>query len=106
MRRVEMSFMGTGMEEYGGTCFEVVDGDTMKVRTVGGSESLRLARVDAPELDAPGGQAAKQLLESLVLGRHVRYTVKAHDTYGRLIAKVWVGNVHVNKRMRQAGYAN
>jgi endonuclease YncB( thermonuclease family) len=88
-----------------GTCFEVIDGDTMNVRHADETTAiLRLERVRAPELNQPGGRPAKRLLESLVLHRQVTFTVENRDRYGRLVAEVWVGTVNVNDRMREASF--
>ena len=89
---------------YRGVCYEVVDGDTLKVRGGESVTTLRLARVNAPEINEPGGAEAKRHLEALVLGKTVDYTVSARDVYGRFVAEVWVNGVNVNDRMRQAGY--
>lgn len=43
------------------TCLAVVDGDTLEV----GGERVRLWGIDAPELDAPGGAAARTALAEL-----------------------------------------
>jgi len=47
-------------------CTRVIDGDTFEVRNVG---SVRFAQGDAPELDEPGGDAARRELASKIEGQ-------------------------------------
>jgi len=75
---------------------EVIDGDTFK--TV--NNTIRLANVDAPELSESGGFAAKRELERLVGGKEVTYEEKA-QSYGRIVAQVWVNSTDVNAAMRR-----
>jgi len=75
---------------------KVIDGDTFTVT----GDTIRLADVDAPELDEPSGLQAKQRLRDLIEGKDVEYEEQARDVYGRIVAEVWVGNVDVNATMR------
>ena len=75
---------------------QVIDGDTFKTAYV-----IRLADVDAPELDEPGGPAAKRELERLIGGKDITYEEKARDVYGRIVAQVWVNGIDVNAAMRR-----
>ena len=76
---------------------EVIDGDTFRTA----ANRIRLANVDAPELNEPGGQAAKRELERLIGGKEVIYEEKARDPYGRIVAQVWVNGTDVNAAMRR-----
>lgn len=76
---------------------EVIDGDTFRTST----ETIRLADVQAPEKGTPYSRMAKEKLESLILGKYVRYEVKAKDIYGRVVAQVWVNGSDVNDTMRK-----
>jgi len=75
---------------------DVIDGDTFTV--VG--DTIRLAGVDAPELDQPNGVRAKRRLRDLIEDKTVEYRERARDVYGRIVAQVWVGHVDVNATMR------
>ena len=75
---------------------EVIDGDTFKTKN-----TIRLERVDAPELNQPGGKEAKQKLESLTLNKDITYEEKARDEFARIIAQVWVNNLNVNDTMNE-----
>jgi len=43
---------------------------------------------------------AKEKLESLILGKSVRYEIKARDPFGRAVSQVWVNSSNVNEIMR------
>ena len=79
----------------------VIDGDTFRTR--GPHEDIRLARVYAPELGAPGGENAKRILSNKILNRVV--TIDPVGTsYQRTVAEVWVDGENVNDFMRRQGY--
>jgi len=79
-------------------CTEVVDGDSF--HTADG-EKIRLEGVNCPEKGKPGWERAKSALERLVLNKVVRYEGVARDTWGRVVARVWVDGVDVNEAMRR-----
>lgn len=95
---------------YSGTAF-VTDGDNI---TMGG-ESFRLWGLDAPEWNQterlPGGKImwsgreAKAALEEMVQGKRVTVEIKDLDHYGRWIARVYVGDLDINRLMVANGYA-
>lgn len=60
----------------------MIDGDTIVID----SEHLRLAGIDAPELDHPYGQKAKWALVALCKGQIVSANVIGQDHYGRTVA--------------------
>ena len=64
-----------------GRCW-VIDGDTIKIRDT----RIRLAGIDAPELDQAWGEKAKWALFSLCKCQEVTAIVHARDPHGRLIA--------------------
>lgn len=57
----------------------VHDGDTV---TLVDGRRLRLAWVDAPELDQPGGREAMHVLQTLALGRYVIVVDRGRDAGG------------------------
>ena len=79
----------------------VRDGDSFHCSPTG---EVRLVDVCAPEAGQPGYSLAKQRLEDLILRKNVRLRAKARDSYGRTLADVYVGNVHVNEVQRKNGY--
>ena len=80
-----------------------MDGDTfdMRVKGVNGFrrskysvynflERIRIANFNAPELGTPAGLIAKIELEEVLLDKNVCCTVRARDTYRRVVATVEV----------------
>ena len=68
----------------------VIDGDTVQVRQPEGGKpvSIRIDGIDAPEICQTGGTAARDALKRKVLGNRVVVYSKAHDDYGRLVARI------------------
>jgi micrococcal nuclease len=96
------------------TLLQVVDGDTIWVRTADGiEEKVRYIGINAPEIaheDSPadylGPEAAQHNAELLAAGPlRLETDVEQRDEYGRLLAYVWAGEVFVNERMVLDGYA-
>ncbi len=78
-----------------------IDGDTLRV----GSDRIRLRGIDTPELNEPGGQAARQRLEQLLQEGPIRIVPHGQDVYGRTVADVFVDGRNVAEVLRQEGYA-
>ena len=76
----------------------VRDGDSFGTQR--GTE-VRLANVNAPEKGKPGYLSAKRKLESLILRKYVEVNPVATGPYGRVVAQVYVGRIHVNEEMRR-----
>lgn len=74
----------------------VVDGDTLVIAR----ERIRIQNLNAPELDQPGGQAAKARMEALTRGKTVHCDGKARDRYGRLVARCDVDGNDLGRAMR------
>lgn len=68
-----------------GQCW-VIDGDTIVINKV----RLRLAGIDAPELDHPWGQRSKWALVQLCKGQIVTAQVKPEQSYDRLVAQCFL----------------
>ncbi len=60
------------------------------------SIKVRLAGIDAPELDQPYGQQAQQALSRLTLHKEARIESAGPDKYGRTLGTVFVGSVNIN----------
>lgn len=88
------------MAKVTATCEDVQDGDTFRTAQ---QNWIRLADVCAPELNEAGGTTAKNILANLILGKTITYE-EVGTSYGRIVAEVWVDNLHVNSYMRQQGY--
>ena len=85
----------------------VVDGDTVRVRPAGGGKpvSVRLEGIDAPELCQPGGAASRDTLKRRVLGQRVAVQGRAHDDYGRLLARLALNGEDLGAWMVTQGQA-
>ncbi|TLZ65648.1 MAG: thermonuclease family protein [Methanobacteriota archaeon] len=94
-----------------GLCVErnvtrVIDGDTLDVA---GNLRIRLVLVDAPELNATGGSAAKDRLTALCFGKLTLVDEDDNqigaDPYGRVLAVVTCDGTNANAAMIASGLA-
>jgi hypothetical protein len=93
-----------------GTAYNIVDGDTLDVSSVG---RIRLADIDCPEPGESGGASASQYLSFLVYQKEVYVDVDdvhGTDLYGRIVAVLYVRYdatrlKNVNKAMLASGHA-
>ena len=92
-------------ERVVGNLKRVVDGDTVYLKT--GSDisiKVRLAFIDAPELNQPFGKDAKAFLKKIE-GENVAIDVKSKDRYGRHVAILFHRDADINLLMIENGYA-
>ena len=68
-----------------GRCW-VIDGDTIVIDNV----HLRIAGIDAPELDHPWGQQSKWALVKLCQGQTVTARIRPEMSYDRLVAECFL----------------
>ena len=95
------------------TVVEVVDGDTIKVRMKGKTETVRFLLVDTPETKHPRmgvqpyGPEASRFTKSLLSGKTVELEkdVQERDKYGRLLMYVYVDGKSVQKELLKKGLA-
>lgn len=89
----------------------VMDGDTLLLLRGGKPLRLRMAEIDAPEVahstqDAqPYGEQSRQSLADMVMGKQVQVESRAVDSYGRIVAKVFVDGLDVNAEQVRRGLA-
>lgn len=90
-----------------GPLVRVKDGDSLVAKVQGVAMDFRLAEIDAPELDQPYGRTAKQELVTLTTGQQLVLVLVPVDTdrYGRTVAQVWNGKIHVNAELVKRGAA-
>lgn len=88
-----------------GPLVRVKDGDSLVAKVQGVAMEIRLADIDAPELDQPYGRTAKRELASLASGRQLVIMPLDTDRYGRTVAHVWNGSVHLNAELAKRGAA-
>lgn len=92
-------------EEFEAQVIAVMDGDTVMVLHNRQKLKVRLANIDAPELEQPYGKESRQALAEQVLKKQVRIKRKATDAYGRMIAEVSHGGQSVNEAQLRKGMA-
>ncbi len=68
-----------------GKC-RVIDGDTIVIS----STRIRIAGIDAPELDHPWGKNSKFALINMCKGQVVTAAIKETDTHDRVVAKCYL----------------
>ena len=68
-----------------GRCW-VIDGDTIVINNI----RVRLAGIDAPELDHPWGQRSKWALVQLCKGQAVTARIKPELSYDRMVAECFL----------------
>jgi endonuclease YncB( thermonuclease family) len=94
--------VSVGTLRISGVVTSVHDGDTI---TVGG-ESIRLASIDAPELDQAYGPSSRANLAAMVLGQSVTVTYAQTDRYDRAVGTVFKSDCsQVNLSQVAAGAA-
>ena len=88
-----------------GPLVSVVDGDTFSARVQGVVMKFRLQGIDAPEHDQPYGANSTALLREITRGQDLVLVFADVDTYGRIVARAWVGNVDIDAEMVRRGGA-
>ena len=88
-----------------GPFVSIVDGDSFKVKVQGVVMDVRLQGIDAPEMEQPFGRDAKGILERLIRDQQLVLVFDDVDRYGRIVARVWVGNVDINREVIRSGAA-
>jgi endonuclease YncB( thermonuclease family) len=85
----------------------VIDGNTINVSntSTGQQVYVRLRGIDAPEMQQPGGAAARQSLAGLVAGKTVRVEFKSTDKMGTVEGRVTLNGDDVNLAQLGAGMA-
>lgn len=89
--------------DFFATVVKVHDGDTITLRTAFRDFDfpLRIANIDAPEMNA-GGEWAREYLKSKILGKEVLVAINPKNRvgkYGRLIGEVFSGGFNVGEDM-------
>ena len=80
-----------------GKCIAVSDGDTIRVIDDNNVVRIRLYGIDAPEKAQAFGQQSKNYLSQAVFGKTVTVYPKGVDTYGRVLAWIFVNGRCVNR---------
>lgn len=83
----------------------VFDGDSIRVVGRYGRVKLRLAAMDAPETEQPGGPESCDVLRARLRGERVTVRALAVDEYGRWVSRVWLDGRDVGLEMVRTGQA-
>jgi len=89
----------------------VYDGDSFRIEGYDGvNERVRLALIDAPELDEPGGIQARDRLRELIDGLwiDVRFSDpkgRKRDHFGRLLMSIKVDGVDIESKLVEEKFA-
>ena len=96
---------------FSGRVIQVKDGDTVVVDTGEGGMTCRLYGIDAPETakgrkpGQPWGKEAAWELVSMVQFQLVEVELMGSRTYGREVARIWIGHRDINLEMVRRGMA-
>ena len=80
------------------------DGDTCRVVTGQGALKVRLAEIDAPEIDQPYGVEARDVLCSMICGRVIDVEPRG-TSYDRVVGLIRLGGLDTSEAMVRAGAA-
>ena len=80
------------------------DGDTCRLETAQRVVKVRLAEIDAPEIDQPYGTEARDVLCRMVCGREVDVEPRG-TSYDRVVGLIRVGGLDTSEAMVRAGAA-
>jgi micrococcal nuclease len=81
----------------------VVDGDTVVLE---GRERVRVANINAPEIDEELGLASRDFAVKMVQGQQATITSTVRDGYGRLVGDVEVSGKSLSEELVRAGLAH
>ena len=88
-----------------GQVIDVLDGDTVKLRSDWHVYKIRLTGIDAPEKQQAYGVQSKIYLEHLIADKDVSIKVSSCDQYGRYVGKIYLNGKDINGEMIRSGYA-
>lgn len=87
----------------------ISDGDTVTLLLLNGGDAgpvkARLTEIDAPERRQPWGVRSSQALANKVFGQQVLVASSGEDRYGRLLARLHLGNRDINRELVREGHA-
>lgn len=113
---MSMNVNANNLYTYEAEILSVYDGDTVTANIDLGFNlslnkvKLRLLRINAPEIrgkEKVEGKKSRDYLRSLILGKTViiRTEIKTYDSFGRVLADIYLDGVDVNAEMVKQGYA-
>lgn len=91
--------------ELTGVVSAVHDGDTLTLKSNLITKKVRLAGIDAPELQQPYGVESRNALSQDVLNQLVTVDTNKTDKYGRAVGKLLLNGEDVNLKQVRKGLA-
>ena len=83
----------------------VIDGDTIRAEAKGKEEKIRLASIDAPEMDQPFGVQSRNFLIRLLDKKDITVVLQEKRSYGRLVGEIYANGKSANTSMIKFGFA-
>jgi endonuclease YncB( thermonuclease family) len=100
-KKLKAKIRPVSFEPFSGTA-HVIDGDTIKVR----GRKVRLAGINAPELNMPYGQQAKWAMVDICKGKIVRVVPNGETSFDRIVATCYVdGDLDIGAELIRRGLA-
>ena len=94
------------VQSYSGRVTRVSDGDTLHVTDSNGRKhKIRMAHIDAPELQQAYGTRSRDSLKAVAEGEKVTVRIIEIDRYRREVAQVWKGDTDLNLLQVRQGAA-
>ena len=87
-----------------GKVVKIADGDTLTLLVEKQQLKIRLSDIDTPERKQPFGTRAKQALSELAFGKQARVVEVTMDRYGRIVGRVYVDGLDVNRELVAGGF--
>ncbi len=91
--------------ELKGKVVHISDGDTIRLLVGRDAVTIRLEGIDAPEFGQPFGTTSKHALRDLVDQKEVVVRTTGKDRYNRTLGVVFAGDVNVNAKIVEDGWA-
>lgn len=83
----------------------IADGDSLTLQVGRKRLKLRLAGIDAPEMQQSFGRQARQSLYQLCWGKDAQYDSKAIDRFGRTVASLRCNGIDAGRAQVERGMA-
>lgn len=88
-----------------GKLIDVINGDTIKLSLHGKEKTIHLYGIDLPKTKQDYGKSSQRVLNSLLLGRELRFKIYDSDNYGVDGAVVFADDLNVNEMLLVNGAA-
>lgn len=93
-------------QKISGIASHIYDGDTFRLKKSNGDlVQIRLANIDAPELEQTHGIASREYLQKMLKGNEVVVDIQDIDKYGRTVGIVFSNNININDASVANGHA-